>query len=222
MNYFSRQYLLLEDKLKIKPLRDVILFVVITLTIHFLYRLWAYQFHYYVFGWQILPPQAHMFFVDLLFNTSKWVMEHILCIPFDVNGYEFMIRNPDYPAHGQEWVFRLQVLYGCSGLKQFIQFALLMLVFPGPLKHKLWYIPMGVLLVFLTNVFRIVSLAEIVRFSPSSFQWAHDYVFRPFFYVVIFSLWVIWVEYFKNKKKFRWKLLFVKNLFSKTSAKPSE
>ncbi len=32
----------------------------------------------------------------------------------------------------------------CSGLKQFYQIAVLFILFPGPWKHKLWYIPIWI------------------------------------------------------------------------------
>ncbi len=217
MNYFQKIYLGLEEKYKLKPLRDVILFVFITLSIHILFKIWAVKFDYFIFGWQVLPPGFHNYFVDLLFNSSKWVMENLFIIPINASDHSFCI---DPSPLGDKCAFTMNVVQSCSGVKQFIQFALLMIIFPGPWKHKLWYIPMGLILVYLTNVLRIVGLAELVRYFPNSFHWMHDYAFRPLFYVVIFSLWVIWVEYFKNKKKFRWNLDKFKSIFTKKAAKP--
>ncbi len=214
MTFLERKYHVIEERFKLKPLRDVILFALITISIHFLYRLWAITFDYYIFGFQVLPPSVHMFFVDILYNSSRLVMQ-LLSLPFDSDGYNFLIHNPEFPTHGDKYIFTIKVVSSCSGIKQFIQFALLMIIFPGPWKHKLWYIPMGLVLVYITNVLRIVGLSELVRFSPESFKWVHDYVFRPIFYVVIFSLWVIWVEYYKNNRKFHWKDTWIVKQFSK-------
>jgi exosortase/archaeosortase family protein len=89
----------------------------------------------------------------------------------------------------------------CSGLKIFLQFTVLMILFPGPWKHKLWYIPAGLIILHLTNIFRIVGLAQVTISLPQYWDFSHDYFFRPLFYVVIFTLWVIWVEYFYTKKE---------------------
>lgn len=64
---------------------------------------------------------------------------------------------------------------------------------------KLWFIPLGVIIVHLTNVIRVVGLAMVMNYWPQHWDFSHDYVFRPLFYVVIFVLWVIWVERLKDK-----------------------
>jgi exosortase/archaeosortase family protein len=75
-----------------------------------------------------------------------------------------------------------------------IQFVLLFLIFPGPWRKKLWFIPLGLLIVHLTNLFRIAGLSVVTVTVPEYWDFSHDYLFRPFFYVVIFLLWVWWVE----------------------------
>jgi len=80
-----------------------------------------------------------------------------------------------------------------------IQFALLMAIFPGPWRHKLWYIPLGIFIVHLTNLFRIIGLAVVLVTVPDYWDFSHDNIFRPLFYVVIFGLWVYWVEKLKKK-----------------------
>ena len=32
-----------------------------------------------------------------------------------------------------------------------------------------------------------------------TWNFAHMWVLRPFFYVVIFTEWLVWVQYFRNK-----------------------
>jgi len=76
-----------------------------------------------------------------------------------------------------------------------------MLLYPGPWKHKLWFIPVGVFIVHLTNLFRIIGLSVVLINYSDYWKFSHDNLFRPFFYVVIFIMWVIWVEYFYKKKK---------------------
>ena len=77
-----------------------------------------------------------------------------------------------------------------------------MLIFPGPWKHKAWFIPAGLVIIEWTNVVRIcgILIAQIPWPGPNTFHIAHDYVFKAFFYFIIFLMWVLWVEKFKNKQ----------------------
>jgi len=56
-------------------------------------------------------------------------------------------------------------------------------------------------IIHLVNVFRISGLSILLLYFPKHWQFTHDYIFRPFFYVVMFLLWVWWVEKFRNKGK---------------------
>jgi exosortase/archaeosortase family protein len=170
-------------KYKLYVLRDVVIFAIITLTIHFAYRYWANQANYWPISKQM--NIAHEEASWIVFNQSVWFIDHVLRIP-NTTGDNRMIyfQNNGY----------IGINPGCSGLKPILQFALLMLIFPGPWKHKAWFIPMGIVIVHLTNLFRITGLSVITVTIPQYWEFAHDYLFRPFFYVVIFFLWVWWVE----------------------------
>lgn len=174
-------------KYKLYVLKDVVIFIIITLTIHFTYRFWANTAHY----WPIenVMSQAHETMANLVFNQSAWIIDHILNIPTTIEDKTFYFQNNGF----------IIINHGCSGLKPILQFMLLMLIFPGPWKHKAWFIPMGIVIVHLTNLFRISGLAVVTITIPEYWDFAHDNLFRPFFYVVIFLLWVWWVEVFRAK-----------------------
>ena len=57
-------------------------------------------------------------------------------------------------------------------------------------------VPLGLVIVELTNVVRIVGICLFLRPFPHDFALAHDVIFKIVFYVVIFLMWVIWVEKF--------------------------
>lgn len=173
-------------KYKLYVLKDVALFIIITLVIHYSFRFWANQTHY----WPIEQTmwKANDVMSQIVFDQSVWLVDNILRIPITTEYRTLLFENTGF----------ITINHGCSGLKQILQFLLLMLVFPGPWKHKAWFIPMGILLVHFTNLFRITGLAVITITIPEHWDFAHDNVFRPFFYVVIFSLWVWWVEKFRK------------------------
>ncbi len=87
---------------------------------------------------------------------------------------------------------QLIIDHTCSGLKQFYQAFFLFLLYPGPWKHKAWFIPMAVAVMHLVNVFRIVVLSLVMLHAYHQWDIIHDWVVRPMFYVVLFGLWVWW------------------------------
>ncbi len=179
-------------KCKFQSLRDVIIFAIIILSFHFLYRFWTNQLNFQTFGFRIIPVSFYEFVTNQVFTGTCWILTNIFHVSNTVEGTTLHFANT-YIGIG----------FGCSGVKPILQFIVLMILYPGPWKKKLWYIPVGVLVVHLTNLFRMVSLSLIlVKYSNQSyFYFVHDYIFRPFFYMVIFTLWVIWVEYFYRRKQ---------------------
>ncbi|MBE0646700.1 MAG: exosortase/archaeosortase family protein [Bacteroidales bacterium] len=175
-----------------RPVVDVFLFCLITYGFH---ELW----------WWLAPffkptkmfQEIATFLTNQVFNSSTWILNHIL-------GWTFQIAEPNTfiflnPGSSIQYPASLSVNESCSGLKQFFQIAILFILFPGPWKHKLWYIPVSILIIHGVNILRIVILSVILVHQPESWNFAHDWILRPFFYVIIFTEWLVWVHYFKNK-----------------------
>ena len=159
-------------KYKLHVLRDVAIFVIITLSIHFGYRYWAKETRYWPIKTQM--SMSHEAMAQLVFDQSLWIIDKVLNIPVRVEDNRvFRFENNGY----------IGINHGCSGLKPMLQYLLLMLIFPGPWKHKAWFIPMGLVLVHFTNLFRISGLAVVTITIPQYWDFSHDYLFRPFFYV---------------------------------------
>ena len=174
-------------KYRLYVLKDVIIFVIVTLTIHYTYRYWANSKHYWPVENQM--NLAHEKASQMVFDQSVWLIDHVLKIPITTDENRFIrFENNGFIA----------INHGCSGLKPILQFVLLMLIFPGPWKHKAWFIPMGIVMLHFTNLFRITGLSVVTVTIPEYWDFAHDNLFRPFFYVVIFFLWVWWAEKFRK------------------------
>lgn len=84
----------------------------------------------------------------------------------------------------------------CNGLELFVLFTGFILCFPGKLKMKAWFIPLGILLIHLVNVIRAAALVLIQKFSPQHLDFNHHYTFTIVVYAVIFLLWMLWVNRF--------------------------
>ncbi|HEV7232545.1 MAG TPA: exosortase family protein XrtF [Bacteroidia bacterium] len=86
----------------------------------------------------------------------------------------------------------------CDGITLFALFTAFIIAFPGPLKHKIWYIPSGIVAIFVINVLRITGLCLVVLYKPNWLDINHDYIFKVLVYGFIFSLWMIWINRFSN------------------------
>jgi len=174
-------------KNKLQPIADVVIFMAITVFFHFLWWDWGLidlLQNYFSFS------ELEMFMAYQVFLPSAWIDQHLL-------GYD--IYTSDTTIYFTDLGY-ITVNGSCSGLKQFYQWAFLMILFPGPWKHKLWYIPMGIVVIHIFNILRIVILSVVLVNWPEQWHFSHDWILRPMFYVVIFTLWVIWVERFRTRK----------------------
>ena len=89
----------------------------------------------------------------------------------------------------------VRIVWGCNGVKQSFIFTMIMLFARGPLKHKLWFIPLGLFCVYLINVSRLLLLTYRVRDNPEAFDFWHGGVTKYGFYGLIFLIWVLWNDY---------------------------
>ncbi|MBK8658282.1 MAG: archaeosortase/exosortase family protein [Bacteroidetes bacterium] len=82
----------------------------------------------------------------------------------------------------------------CLGIAPMFIYSGIILAFGTNLKAKLWFIPMGVFLIFLINVFRLLALILIQARYNSYFDFAHDYLYVVVTYSLIFVLVMWWMN----------------------------
>ena len=178
---------LYADK-RYQSLFDVGLFFVLIFSFHLLYVFWNEYLNY----WPVKGTVDKLFAwaSALLFDQSTWTLEHIFRMDFFTKDQTIGFLNNE-----GTYSF-VTVAPECTSLKQWMHWLFLMLIFPGPWKHKAWYIPLGLVIVEFTNVVRVVGICLFLRPFPDGFALAHDVIFKVMFYVVIFLMWVLWVERF--------------------------
>lgn len=170
---------------------NVGLFILLIISFHFLYLGWQ-ALGYWPIG--KLVYSLMVWSVDMVFSQSCWVLDHIFHIDITTVSEQRLIATPNKDGG---WA-RVIIAPECASLKQWMHWLFLMILFPGPWKHKLWYIPVGLVIIEWTNVIRICGVLMMQIPWPNSFHLAHDYIFKLFFYFVIFLMWMIWVEKFYN------------------------
>ena len=82
----------------------------------------------------------------------------------------------------------------CNGLVLYALFAGFVLAFPGPWVRKAWFIPAGMLLIWLLNVVRVAALAINHHYSHQTVDFNHHYTFTFVVYACIFGLWMLWAR----------------------------
>ena len=170
---------------------NVGLFILLIISFHFIYLGWQ-AIGYWPIGKTI--EKLMVWSVNLVYSQSCWLLEHVFRI--DITTISNM-RSIAAPNNDGGWA-RVIIAPDCACLKQWMHWLFLMILFPGPWKHKLWYIPAGLVIIEWTNAIRICGILMMQIPWPNSFHLAHDYVFKVFFYLVIFLMWVLWVEKFYN------------------------
>ena len=173
-----------------------------------LFILLIFSFHFIYLGWQASGywpvgkaiEKLMLWSVNLVFNQSCWLLDRVFHINITTISTSRLIATLNCNGN---WA-RVIIAPECASLKQWMHWLFLMLLFPGPWKHKAWYIPAGLVIIEWTNVVRICGVLLMQVPFPNSFHIAHDYIFKFFFYLVIFLMWMLWVEKFYNptlKKK---------------------
>jgi exosortase/archaeosortase family protein len=91
----------------------------------------------------------------------------------------------------------------CDSIELCAIFTGFIVAFPGLWKHKLWFIPLGWVLITLMNVLRIIALAITQKYASK--QWLdfnHTYTFTIMVYLFIFLLWYLWIKWQPQTNKY--------------------
>jgi exosortase family protein XrtF len=89
----------------------------------------------------------------------------------------------------------------CNGLTLFALFSIFVIAYPGPIRKKAWFIPLGLISIHLLNVLRIVALSIIVTYDYAYLDFNHTYTFSIIVYGYVFFLWYLWAGNLANRRK---------------------
>jgi exosortase/archaeosortase family protein len=202
---------------KLKPFKDIIWFLCLFLIFEFIWKLCVHQGE----DERILLVLGR----DLTSYTegmNRWTADAVYWLVHDLFGYpDFKIIN-GYTLYFENSI-PVDIIWGCTGLKQLFMFTFILTFYWGPAKKKLWYILMSLIILLLINILRLAIILIIIR-NPfpewfilvnewyNNCQWIntkerylkfygdwfnvfHRDVFVWIYYDgVIFVLWLIWEE----------------------------
>ncbi|QIX61227.1 archaeosortase/exosortase family protein [Hymenobacter sp. BT18] len=90
----------------------------------------------------------------------------------------------------------VSVGHPCNGLVLYALFTGFILAFPGPIRQKAWFIPLGLVIIYVVNILRVAALAINHVYAHGTVDFNHHYTFTFVVYSFILLLWLAWVRRF--------------------------
>ncbi|MFY0600315.1 MAG: archaeosortase/exosortase family protein [Cyclobacteriaceae bacterium] len=143
------------------------------------YLMW--QITYYGF---ILPHgKVNLFLTNLVIKGTVFGL--------DLLGYETIGEGRIVTIDSEPVVL---VGDSCNGLELFVLYSGFLLCFPGKIKYKLFFIPIGISIIFILNVIREITLSLNYKFFRESFEFNHKYTYVMVVYLTVFAIWRFWLK----------------------------
>ncbi|MCL2596324.1 MAG: archaeosortase/exosortase family protein [Paludibacter sp.] len=178
---------------KYKQYSGIFYFIIILMIAHFVWKL-------LVVGEE---SDVHVTFLGLDISLPfRFMVRHIALVCnkiINILGFGSTLRF-GYNIWFPDVQRGINVIWGCTAIKQSYIFICIIVFYRGAWQQKLWYIPAGLVVIYLFNIFRISTIAIITKFHPEWFYFVHEILLKLLFYFVIFSLWVLWEEKFVRRK----------------------
>ena len=89
----------------------------------------------------------------------------------------------------------IHLVDGCTGISTIGLFMGFILAYPGDWDKRISFTVLGIGVIYLVNIFRIVVLVITQEEWIEFFDFTHDYSTTTIFYIVIFIMWMIWVQF---------------------------
>lgn len=133
-------------------------------------------------------------FIREIIHLCQWI--------FNLLGYKTFASKEvnDVQVFGIDGSNGVWIGGPCNGITLMFLFAVFVIAYPGNIKNKLWYVPLGILIVHSINIMRIIALALIAYYYPQYLDFNHTYTFTFVAYSAVFGLWMLWVNKFSKTK----------------------
>ena len=134
---------------------------------------------------------------------TAWVSESVSTL---MNTIGFNAETQQYPDENYmrfylEGNYSTYINEGCNALSIMIIYVSLIIAFSQKWLSTALYALGGVVLLNITNIFRIALLNYIVVYHNDYTEVSHDVLFPVIIYGMVVILWIIWIKFFVFKKK---------------------
>lgn len=124
-----------------------------------------------------------LFICDILGYSSAFLL--------NISGFDVTYLNQEIFMQGTRVI---HIGTPCNGLAFFGLFTCFVLAFPANLKSKAIFLPVGIVLIHLLNLFRVQFLVVNYCYFNSSFEFNHHYTFNVVVYGLMLILWITWAR----------------------------
>ncbi len=97
--------------------------------------------------------------------------------------------------------FTAFIVEGCNAISIIILFTAFIVAFAGKFKPTVLYILFGSLLIYFTNIVRIVIITIALYEYPQYQHVLHEIIFPAIIYGITFLLWFVWIQKFSKLRK---------------------
>lgn len=111
-----------------------------------------------------------------------------------------VLNSPNVPLQ-QNGKTVVSVFEGCNSLNVMIVFVSFIVAFTGTLRKTVIFGLIGIVLIYIFNLFRVGLLFYIARYWPNNLYFFHKYLFTGLLYAMVFFLWYLWVTRIWPKKE---------------------
>jgi exosortase/archaeosortase family protein len=146
------------------------------------------------------------YFVVIIAFKNLFFINGSLLVDFVLNTSKYWLDNFGYPAtvSGKYISGPGAVLYmddACLGIDLMFLFASFIGMMPGPVRHKIWFIPLGISAIIIMNCLRVILIfVNTTNHNGYTLPFEIHDVFTYPVLVFTFSMWVIWINRFYKRK----------------------
>ena len=110
-------------------------------------------------------------------------------------------RSYSYGAVIKSGEVGIDISEGCEGIEGVILISAAILAFYSGFKQKFLGILVGSLIIYLSNLFRIISLYYIHKYKPEIFDILHIFVGQTFIIFIGLLYFIVWTNTFAGRKE---------------------
>lgn len=169
----------------------VVVFLSLAIT---LFTFWHFSYYYLINPYTGLDKAISLNLAEISNKILCWIGYDSVVDYYNTEEY-IIVRMQD------SWLPGVRIGDPCNGLNLFGLFSVVLIAFPsfggkryGINPHKLWFIPLGIVLIHTVNVFRVAVLAIIASYNYEALNFNHDVTFKIITYSFIFLLWYVWIK----------------------------
>lgn len=127
-------------------------------------------------------------------SLDQWLTTNVVAVSggiMDALGYNYFAAGRLIGINNAPGILLVD---GCSGISAMGLFVGFVIAYPGEWIPRGLFILIGMGIIYLVNILRVLVLVITQDFWPAVFDFTHDYSTSAIFYMVIFVLWMIWVN----------------------------